>query len=110
MTLYAPGDAGNNATALGSASIIQAVALATDTTNATTYKIKATVNGVASNAYTLVAADSEHAGIVTASGSQDIAGIKNFVDTTQSSGSTSGAVVVSGGVGIAKNLCVNGQI
>ena len=106
MTLYAPGDAGNNATALGSASIIQAVALATDTTNATTYKIKATVNGVASNAYALVAADSEHAGIVTASGTQDIAGIKKFVDTTNSTTTATGAVVVAGGVGIAKQLVV----
>lgn len=106
MTLYAPGDAGNNATALGSASIIQAVALATDTTNATTYKIKATVNGVASNAYALVAADSSHAGIITASGTQDIAGIKKFVNTTDSTTTATGAVVVSGGVGIAKQLVV----
>lgn len=109
MTLYAPGDAGNNATALGSASIIQAVALATDTTDATTYKIKATVNGVASNAYSLVAADSTHAGIVTASGSQDIAGIKKFVNTTDSTTTATGAVVVSGGVGIAKQLVVGNR-
>lgn len=108
MTLYAPGDAGNNATALGSASIIQAVALSTAESDKNYYKIKATVNGVASNAYALVVADSTHAGIVTAN-AQEIGGIKTFTDTTASQSHTTGAVIVKGGVGIAKTLYVGSQ-
>jgi len=43
-------------------------------------------------------------------GNQSMSGIKTFSNTTQASSTTTGAVKVSGGVGIAKNLHVGGTI
>lgn len=50
------------------------------------------------------------ANVVHKTGAESIAGIKTFSDTTQSTSVSSGAVVVSGGVGITKNLYVGGDI
>lgn len=41
-------------------------------------------------------------------GNDDIAGVKHLTNTTQATLSTNGALVVDGGVGIAKNLIVDG--
>ena len=53
----------------------------------------------------LDAASASQGGVVT-TGTQDLAGIKKFVNTTDSTATSTGAVVVSGGVGIAKQLRV----
>lgn len=56
---------------------------------------------------TLDAANDSQGGVVT-TGTQDFAGIKTFVNTTDSTATSTGAVVVKGGVGIAKQLRVGG--
>lgn len=50
-----------------------------------------------------VAASTSASGIVT-TGTQKFAGAKTFADTTDSTNNTSGAVIVSGGLGVAKNI------
>ena len=47
---------------------------------------------------------------VTLTGNQTVAGIKTFSDTTDSTNYTTGAVIVSGGVGIAKSVSINGNV
>lgn len=47
-------------------------------------------------------------GLVSA-GAQSIGGPKNFVDTTQSTTTTSGALVTGGGLGVAKNANIGGN-
>lgn len=54
---------------------------------------------------TLDAASSSQGGVVT-TGTQEFAGVKKFVNTTDSTATSTGAVVVSGGVGVAKQLRV----
>jgi len=49
-------------------------------------------------------------GATTLSSTLDVTGITNLNDTTQSTNLTSGALIVDGGVGIAKNLNVGGNI
>lgn len=56
---------------------------------------------------TLDAANDSQGGVVT-TGTQYFAGIKTFVNTTDSTATSTGAVVVKGGVGIAKQLRVGG--
>ena len=48
-------------------------------------------------------------GIVTATGTV-ISGVATFSDTTESTSTTTGALIISGGVGIAKSLFVSGNI
>ena len=48
-------------------------------------------------------ASTSASGIVT-TGAQTFAGAKTFADTTDSTNNTSGAVIVSGGLGVAKNI------
>ena len=48
-------------------------------------------------------------GIVTATGTV-ISGVATFSDTTESTSTTTGALIISGGVGIAKSLFVSGDI
>jgi len=50
------------------------------------------------------------ANVVHKTGAESIAGIKTFSDTTQSTSIYTGAVIVSGGVGITKNLYVGGDL
>lgn len=50
-----------------------------------------------------VAASESASGIVT-TGTQAFAGAKTFADTTDSTNNTSGAVIISGGLGVAKNI------
>ena len=50
-----------------------------------------------------VAASASTSGIVT-TGAQKFGGPKTFADTTDSTNNTSGAVIVSGGLGVAKNI------
>ena len=54
---------------------------------------------------TLDAASDSQGGVVT-TGTQDLAGIKKFINTTDSTATSTGAVVVSGGLGVAKQLRV----
>ena len=49
-------------------------------------------------------------GATTLSDSLDVTGVANFNDTTSSTSTTTGAVVVDGGVGIAENLNVGGDL
>lgn len=46
-------------------------------------------------------------GCVKTTGNQSVAGVKTFTDTTESSSTASGAVKVSGGLGVAKNIYGN---
>lgn len=50
------------------------------------------------------------ASVVHTTGNETIAGIKTFSSTTQSTSISTGAVVIGGGVGIAKNLYVGGNL
>lgn len=54
---------------------------------------------------TLDAANTSQGGVVT-TGTQDLAGAKTFTNTTDSTATSTGAVIVKGGVGIAKQLRV----
>ena len=54
---------------------------------------------------TLDAASASQGGVVT-TGTQDLAGVKKFINTTDSTATSTGAVVVSGGLGVAKQLRV----
>jgi len=47
-------------------------------------------------------------GVLDANSSAEIAGITTVQDTTQASSTSTGALIVSGGVGVAKNLFVGG--
>lgn len=62
-----------------------------------------------SGALVLQPASSSFGGILT-SGSQPIGGIKTFSDTTQSTSSTTGSLIVSGGLGLAKDLFTAGKV
>ena len=48
--------------------------------------------------------------VVRTAGNQNIAGVKNFTDTTQSLNASTGAVVVSGGLGVSGNVYTTGRI
>ena len=50
------------------------------------------------------------ASVVHTSGNETIAGIKTFSSTTQSTSTSTGAVVIGGGLGVAKNLYVGGDL
>jgi hypothetical protein len=50
------------------------------------------------------------ANVVHTSGNETISGIKTFSGTTQATSTSTGTIVTSGGVGIAKNLYVGGDI
>jgi hypothetical protein len=50
------------------------------------------------------------ASVVHTTGNETIAGIKTFSSTTQSTSTSTGAVVIGGGLGVAKNLYVGGDI
>jgi hypothetical protein len=54
-------------------------------------------------------ADATNPGALTAT-NQSIAGVKTFVDTTQSTDKDSGAVVLEGGLGVEKNINAGGTI
>lgn len=58
-------------------------------------------NGKLYSGGNLVAEDSA---VVKLTGNQSIAGIKTFSNTTQSSSKTTGGVIISGGLGVAKNI------
>lgn len=52
----------------------------------------------------------DFAEVVRTSTNQSIAGVKSFTDTTQSTASTNGAVVLSGGMGVAKDVRCSGSV
>ena len=68
-------------------------------------RVRATVNGQNSSYQAIPVASDTAAGAVT-TGSQTFAGIKTFADTTDSSSTATGAVIVKGGLGVAKKLYV----
>ena len=85
----------------------------TQPSNTTTGSIIASGGvGIAKNLF--VGGGAEVTGITTITGNLDanltaqIAGVTTFQSTDQSQGTTTGAVVISGGAGIAKNLFVGG--
>ena len=49
-------------------------------------------------------------GATTLSDSLDVTGVANFNDTTSSTSTTTGSVVIDGGVGVAENLNVGGDL
>ena len=51
----------------------------------------------------------DNGGVVHTTGNETIAGIKTFSSTTQSTSTGTGAVVIGGGLGVAKNLYVGGD-
>ena len=58
----------------------------------------------------IVTGTSELRDSLTVNAQTDLNGLLNVNDTTESTTSTTGALVVDGGVGIAKNLNVEGDI
>ena len=49
-------------------------------------------------------------GATTLQTTLDVTGISNFNDTTQSTSNTTGAVIIDGGLGLAKNLHMGGAL
>ncbi len=66
-----------------------------------------TANGasITSNVLNLAPADGTNGGVVTTA-AQSFAGIKTFANTTASTSTSTGAVIISGGLGIAKSMYV----
>lgn len=104
MSLFSAdgGEAIDSATIINSLSV--AWAAASDPTTSGP-RIRATVNGKNGSYQAIPVASDTAAGAVT-TGSQKFAGIKTFTDTTDSSSTATGAVVVNGGLGVAKKLYV----
>ena len=91
--------------AIDSATIINAAQIATSTRDDTEYDIQFSVNGYNSNAYSLLPAEQYKWGIVSC-GAQTFGGVKTFSAVTDSSSADTGAVIVKGGLGVAKKLYV----
>lgn len=75
--------------------------------------IKTTVNGITGTAVAIPSASNTASGIIT-TGNQTFAGIKTFANTTASTSTGTGAVLVSGGLGVtgqvtAARLAANGS-
>ena len=104
MSLFSAdgGEAIDTATIINSLSV--AWAAASDPTTSGP-RVRATVNGQNSSYQAIPVASSTAAGAVT-TGSQTFAGIKTFANTTDSSSTATGAVIISGGLGVAKKLYV----
>lgn len=105
MNLYSPG---KGSTAIDSAVIINSISNTWTAGTTAGPTLTTTVNGKAGTAVAIPSASSSASGIVT-TGSQSFGGAKTFASTTDASvsGSTiTAAVVVSGGLGIAKKLYV----
>tara|TARA_B100001939_G_C16928157_1_gene612708 strand:- start:445 stop:1446 length:1002 start_codon:yes stop_codon:yes gene_type:complete len=69
-----------------------------------------TVTGTGTFSSLIVTGTSELRDSLTVNAQTDLNGLLNVNDTTESTTSTTGALVVDGGVGIAKNLNVEGDI
>jgi hypothetical protein len=91
--------------AIDTATIINAAQIATSTRDDTEYDIQFSVNGYNSNAYSLLPAEQYKWGIVSC-GAQTFGGAKTFSSETDSSSAATGAVVIKGGLGVAKKLFV----
>ena len=104
MSFFSPGQGDK---AIDSAVIINSVANSWTAGKTAGPKIVTTINGVAGTGVAIPSASSSASGIVTTS-TQSFAGIKTFVDTTDSTATTNGAVIISGGLGVAKQLRVGG--
>lgn len=63
-----------------------------------------TGNGMSAVNFAAIPSASESASGIVTTGAQAFAGAKTFADTTDSTNNTSGAVIVSGGLGVAKNI------
>jgi len=61
-------------------------------------------------AITLSGANATLAGNTTVSGTLDVTGAVNFNNTTESSSKTTGAVIIDGGMGVAKKVYVGGDV
>jgi len=61
-------------------------------------------------AITFSDADATFAGNTLVSGTLDVEDVVNFNDTTQSESNTTGAVIIDGGVGIAKDVNIGGSV
>lgn len=104
MSLFSAdgGEAINSATIINSLSVAWAAASDPATSGP---RICTTVNGQNSAYSEIPVASDTAAGIVT-TGDQKFAGIKTFTNTTDSSSAATGAVVIKGGLGVAKKLYV----
>lgn len=63
-----------------------------------------TGNGMSAVNFAAIPSASESASGIVTTGTQAFAGAKTFADTTDSTNNTSGAVIVSGGLGVAGNI------
>lgn len=102
MSFFSPGQGD---TAIDSATIINSVANSWTAGNSAGPKIVTTINGKAGTGVAIPAASASASGVVV-TGNQEFAGIKTFVNATDSSTVSNGAVIIKGGLGIAKQLRV----
>ena len=102
LSFFSPGQGD---TAVDSATIINSVKNSWTAGKTAGPKIVTTINGKAGSGVAIPSASATASGVVV-TGNQSFAGIKTFVDETDSSSVDTGAVIIKGGLGIAKQLRV----
>jgi len=103
--------AGSGLTGGGNITATRTLTLDTGSTHFTDgIKIKLNADGVFSSSAQVNATQITGIGAYAVTSSNTFTGIQNITDSTQSTNFTDGALVVTGGVGIGKNLNVSGSV